>query len=162
MGQEPVSVTPKTRLTFSLVRLASSSSLMPYAWARRCSTLTTKAGSFRWPRWGTGAMYGESVSKTIRSIGTVVPAAPVVPVASVAPVVPAVSVAPDAPFAAAALPARVSGRWLFLKVSTPPMPSTNRGNCSSYCASISLRVKQWNTPPGSSSLYRLRIATISF
>ncbi len=47
----------------------TSSSDRPYRPARNRMTWTTWAGSFTWPRTGTGAQYGESVSTSSRSSG---------------------------------------------------------------------------------------------
>ena len=52
------------------VASATSSKLTPLISAIRSATYLTYAGSFRCPRWGVGAKYGESVSTSILSRGT--------------------------------------------------------------------------------------------
>src|ERR1035441_3199239 len=57
-----------------VVHAAMASSVAPRTWARRRAVSTTKAGSLRFPRCGTGARYGQSVSTRTRSSGVILAA----------------------------------------------------------------------------------------
>src|SRR3954452_5576217 len=58
-----------SRSKFAVVISAIRSGVIPRTSARRRTVSTTNAGSFRFPRCGTGARYGQSVSTRIRSSG---------------------------------------------------------------------------------------------
>ena len=61
---------PNAARAFTSVRAETSSTLTPSTSATARALSTTYAGSFRLPRNGTGARYGQSVSSTMRSIPT--------------------------------------------------------------------------------------------
>src|SRR5262249_61610423 len=61
--------TPKTRAALARVSSAISSTSAPRARASASPTATTNAGSFSFPRYGSGARKGESVSTRMRSGG---------------------------------------------------------------------------------------------
>src|SRR5262245_40486665 len=63
-------LTAKRLLKFALTCSASTSSLTPRSPARNRVVSLTNIGSLRFPRCGTGARYGQSVSTRIRSDGT--------------------------------------------------------------------------------------------
>src|SRR5262249_47736323 len=63
---------PKQAAAFSSICRSRAGGSSPPACARAASVCTTYAGSFRLPRSGCGARYGESVSARMRSAGTCV------------------------------------------------------------------------------------------